>query len=177
MMARYRLERAALDRHAELRGKAYGAHHAHGVFAETDVGVANRTQHPLLKVRKPPDVVDHVEGLDIVEEPVDCEVAPLGVLLRGAEGVVAVLVEFAGASGVVLLVGGRLLAEGARLDDGLAEDDVCQAEAAADEEAPWEEALDFARLGVGSDVEVLRLAAEKEVADAAADELGLETGV
>ena len=33
------------------------------------------------------------------------------------------------------------------------------------------------RPGVGSDVEVLRLAAEKEVADAAADEVGLEAGV
>ena len=52
-----------------------------------------------------------------------------------------------------------------------------QPEAAADEEATRKELPDFARKGVGPDVEILRLASEEEVADATSDEIGLESGV
>ena len=110
-MAGNGLERAALDCHSQLGGKADGAHHSHGVFAETDVGIAYRTQNAFLKVGEAAYVVDYVVCLDVVEEPVDCEVAPLGVLLRCAEGVVAVLVEFTGAADLVLFVGFRLASE------------------------------------------------------------------
>ena len=83
-----------------------------------------------------------------------------------------------GALGLLLAFGGELLfaglaAEGRDLDDLAAlEPDVGQAEAAADEEGVAEELLDLVGMGVRADVEVGRLAAEEEVADRAADEVG-----
>ena len=167
-----------LDGHVEPRGQAHGAHHADGILAEPDVGVADHAQQPLVQVAQAVDVVDDVEGLDVVEEPVDREVAPPRILLRGAEGVVAALVERPGRALVRHLdrvVG--LPAEGAGLDDLVAEDHMRQPEAPADEEAVAEEPADLAWLGVGAHVEILRLAAQQQVADAAADEIGLEPGL
>ena len=52
-----------------------------------------------------------------------------------------------------------------------------ETEAAPNQKAARENLLDFAGQRVGPHVEILRLAAEKEVADAASDEVGLEAGV
>src|SRR6185295_14398070 len=58
--------------------------------------------------------------------------------------------------------------------DGLAvlKEDVDQPKAAADDPGVREQAADFVRPGVRADVEILRLAAEHQVAHAAADEVG-----
>ena len=53
-----------------------------------------------------------------------------------------------------------------------AELDVREPEAPADDPAVPEQPLDLVRVRVGADVEVLRPAAEQQVADAAADEVG-----
>jgi len=53
---------------------------------------------------------------------------------------------------------------------------VGQAEAATDQAAIAKEPPDLLRMRVGSDVEVLGLALEQEIADAAADQIGLEAG-
>ncbi|MBP1661667.1 MAG: hypothetical protein H6P95_2859 [Candidatus Aminicenantes bacterium] len=82
------------------------------------------------------------------------------------------------ALGLLLPFGGELLfaefaAEGRDLDDlAVLEADVGQTEAAADEEGVAEELLDLVGVGVRADVEIGRPAAEEEVADCAADEVG-----
>ena len=116
------------------------------------------------------NVINDVKRLDVVEQRVDGEVAALRVLLRRAEGVVLKLIRRT----LLLLRGvfGRA-AEGGGFDDFVVvENDVREAESAADEEAVSEEPLERAGVGVGADVEVLGLAAEQEVAHAAAHEVG-----
>jgi hypothetical protein len=51
---------------------------------------------------------------------------------------------------------------------------VSQAETPSDQPAVAKEPADLLRVGVGADVEILRLSAEKQVADAAAYQIGLE---
>ena len=71
----------------------------------------------------------------------------------------------------------RVAPEGGDLDDlAAAEEDVGEAEAPADDAAVAEERADVLGAGARGDVEVLRLAAEEEVADAAADEVRLVAG-
>ena len=117
-------------------------------------------------------------GLDVVEQAVDREVAPARVLLGRAEDVVAADQQVAAlglgalAAAFLFLDLARVGAEGGRLDDLRSEEDVREAEAAADDPAVLEQAPDVVRGRAGDDVEVLRLAAEQQVADAAADEVG-----
>ena len=68
----------------------------------------------------------------------------------------------------------RVAPEGRDLDDlAAAEEDVRQAEAPPDDAAVAEEGAHVLGAGARRDVEVLGLAAEQQVADAAADEVGL----
>ena len=76
-------------REAEAGGELAGPHHAHRVLLEAHVGVADRADQLRLEIGDPADVVDDREVGDVVEQRVDREVAPEGVLLRRAEGVVA----------------------------------------------------------------------------------------
>jgi hypothetical protein len=135
------------------------------------------------------------KGLDVVEERVDREVAPEGVLLGRAEGVVAVNqaiarvvelrrrhVAFGGAS-----VCNGLSAAAPRLRPGAGrwplrsssspKRHVRQTEAPADDPAVAEELLDLVGLRRGADVEVLRLAAQEQVAHAAADQVRRVVGL
>ena len=66
----------------------------------------------------------------------------------------------------------QLAAEGGDLDGLGAEPDVREPEAPADDPAVPEQPLDLVRMRGRADVEVLRPAAEQQVADAAADEVG-----
>ena len=84
----------------------------------------------------------------------------------------AVLVQLAVAAAVVA-VG----AEGGDFDDLAAEHHVCQAEPAADQPAVAEQRLDLFRGGVGGDVEILGMAADQQVADRAADQVGVEPAI
>ena len=168
-----------VDREVQARGEAHGAEHAHGVFAEADVGVSDRTQRLLGEVAQATGVVDDLRGGDVVEEGVDREVAAQRVLLGGAERVVRALVEGAWRAGVgrLDLVGLRRAPEGGGLDLLVAEADQREAEAAADDERVAEEPADLVRVRVRGDVEVLRGASEEEVSHAAADEVGGEAGL
>ncbi len=126
---------------------------------------------------------------DVVEQRVDREVAAERVLLRCAEGVVAV-------DQAVAILAGQRHAIGDRLEDFVAgvgggqfrgahqatergdfdrlrpEADVGQPETASDDPAVPEEPLDLVRMRRGADVEVLRTPAEQQIAHAAADEVG-----
>ena len=130
------------------------------------------------------DVVEDREIGDVVEQRVDREVAAEGVLDRGSEAVVAGDQQLRrGVGGIVRGDGGArngepgLAAEGRDLHHHVAEEDVHQAEAAPDDPGVAEDPADLLRLGVGRDVEVLRLASEEQVADAAADHVGEIAGL
>jgi hypothetical protein len=157
----------AVDGKAEAGGEGHGSKHAHGIFAQAHPGIADRGDHPLPEVAEAADPIDDREGGDVVEEGVDREVAPEGVLLRGAEGVVA-------ANEGVAFLGFGLAPEGGHLDDLPAEPDVAQAEPPSHHEAVAEELLHLRRMRRSADVEVLGLPLEQEVAHAAPDEVGHE---
>ena len=99
--------------------------------------------------------------------------------MRVAEDVVAANQEIVVGLGRVLFgrFGHRVPPEGGDLDDlARAEEHVREAEAAADDAAVAEEGAHVLGARARRDVEVLRLAAEEQVADAAADEIRLEPG-
>ena len=160
-----------LDVEIEARGEADGPDHAHRVFTEADVRVPDAADEAVLDVREASHVVDDGEMLDLVEEPVDGEIAPQGVLFGRAVAVVAEHVQILVA---VLLLLVRAAPEGRGLDDVVVEADVRQPEPAADQEAVLEDLLDLAGRGVCADVEILGRALEDEVAHAAAHEIGGE---
>ena len=147
-----------------------GAHHAHGILAEVDHRVADRADETLLEVLETAHVVDDREVLDVVEEAVHREVAAVRIRLGRAERVVLertlrrVLDDFPDRL--------RILAERGRFDHLLAEADVREAEPAADEETVAERALHLVRLRARAHVEVLGLAAQQQIAHAAAHEIG-----
>ena len=118
----------------------------------------------------------------VVEDGVHGEIAAERIVAGGAERVVVEDHVFGGvlaafrAVGLLLLVGA--LAERADLGDVAAADEVDQAEALADDErvAVAEHAADLFGRGRGGNVVVLRDAVKQDVADGAADEVGLESG-
>src|SRR4029453_10424863 len=106
------------------------------------------------------DVVDHREVRDVVEEPVDREVAPERVLAGSSERVVGGLEELGG------LALARLgpTPEGRYFDDlPVGEQDVRQPEAAPDQPAIAEKLPQRLGMGVGSDVEILGHPPEHQV--------------
>ena len=167
------LEVGGADVKVELGGEADGAHHADGVFAETNVGVADGTDTARLEVAEATYIVDDGEVIDVVEESVDGEVTAKGIFLRGTEGVVLELIEPVGLIGDG--VRRRGLAEGGSLNDLFAKDDMGQAETTADEVAVTELALDFVGARISADIEIFWGTAEKEVADGTADKVSLVT--
>ena len=167
------------DVEVELAREPDGAKDAHRILAHSDLRIADGPHLPQPHVAKPADEVDHPSFGDVVEQPVDGEVAPPRVLLRGAEDVVIADEEV-----VLLLALGtgldRVLqfagvgAEGGDLHDLPAlEVHVRQAEPPADEAAVPEDTPHLARQRAGRDVEVLGRPARQEISDAAADQVRL----
>ena len=129
---------------------------------------------------------------DVVEERVDREVAAERVFFRRAEGVVALdqqilargrvdggIRHFADVALSGGVGGGRIgiadrdvLPEGGDLDGLVAELDVREPEAPADDPAVPEELLDLIRVRRRADVEVFRPPTQQQVADASANEIG-----
>jgi len=173
-------EERRLDREVDPRGERDRAQHAHGILAKPHVGVADRSHDLVAQVVEAADVIDDREGGDVVEERVDREVAAEGVFLGRAERVVAMdqVLAFGRrrvgrrhAVGDDLFSRANLASERRHLDHLRSELDVREAEAAADDPAVAEELLDLMRVRRRADVEILRAAAEQEIADAAADEV------
>jgi hypothetical protein len=174
-----------LDHEAESDGVLERPHHPHRVLLEAEVRVADGPDDARVEVVDAADVVDHREVRDVVEQRVDGEVSTPRVLLRGAPGLRHLRQRRPGrlvgvglhrlVLGLFPVVGAfrrlRARAEGSDLDDGIAEEDVNQPEAASDRARVAEQVPNFPRAGVGRQVEVLRRAAEHEVADAASNEV------
>ncbi len=166
---------------AQLGGEAGGAQHAHRVFPVALFGVADQADLAALDGAPAADKVVQREVGDIVVERIDGEVAAQGVFLDAAPGVVAqhqpglfvggvlVAVEFL----VVPLKG----AERGDFDHFAAETHMHDLEAAADDTAALEQALDLLRRGVGGHVEVLGVATQQEIANRATDQVALVAGL
>ena len=84
-----RVDDQRIDAEVEARGQHDRAQHAHRIFAEAHVGIADRADDPRLQILDAARVVDDRERRDVVEERVDREVAAERVLFRRAERVVA----------------------------------------------------------------------------------------
>src|SRR5262249_12546925 len=65
-----------LKRAAKPGGKAYRAHHAQLVFAESGSRIADGANHPCLEICTTTNKVEDFFLFRIVEQPVDSEVAP-----------------------------------------------------------------------------------------------------
>ncbi len=155
--------------------EAHRAQHAHRVLDIALVGVADAVQAAATDVVHGPGVVDEREGLDVVEQRVDREVAAQRILLGGA--VLVVAHHQAVLDLCVIRLAGRIGAEGGDLDHLLAEHDVRQPEAAPDDPAVAEGAADLLGAGVGRHVEVLGDAPQQQVADASTRQIGGVTGL
>ena len=162
--------RLALDREVEPRRELDRAHHAHGILAEADHRIANRTDEPLLQVLKPAHPIDHRIGLDVVEKAVHREVAPMGIRLWRAERVVLLRTLRRMFDDLAHRLG--VLAEGRRLDHLPAgETHMGETEAAPDEEAVAEHPLDLVRRRVRAHVEVLGRTPQQQVAHPSAHKI------
>ena len=151
--------RLALYLEAKTGRKPHGPHHAHGIFAKANLGVADRPYDLLLDVLHPADPVDDGKILDVVEKAVDREIAAVGIGLGSAEGVV--LVRTLG--GMLDYLADRLgiLPKSRGLDDLFAEAHVRKTESAAYQEAVAERTADLVGGGGRRDVEILRFAAHE----------------
>jgi hypothetical protein len=182
------LDNRWIDREAEPRGERERAEHPNRILDEPIVGIPDRANEPVADVLQTADVVDDRPRPDVIEERVHREVAAEGVLFRRAK---RVLVRERPVAGRLvrgrdrhggghfgfglrrLVLGARrhLAAERRDLDGFRAELHVREPEAAADDPAVPEQALHLIRVGGGPDVEVLRPAAQQQVADAPAHEV------
>ena len=163
----------------QLGGKAGGAQHAHRVFPVALLRVADQAQHAALDVAPALHEVVQGEVGDVVVKGVDGEIPAQGVFLDAAPGVVAQYQSgfLMGQVLVVVQVVPLEGPEGGDLDDLAAEAYVHDLEAAADDAAALEQTVHLLRRGVGDHVEVLGLAPAQQVTQAAADQIGLETGL
>ena len=175
------IEHWRIDREVQTRGEGDGAQHADRIFAQPDIRVADRSDDAGAQILESADVIDDRERRDVVDERVDGEVAPERVLLGSAEGVVVMDQVLAFGRGGIgrgdavlhdLFARRHLTAEGGDLDDLRAELDVREPEAPADDPAVAKELLDLVRMRRCPDVEILWAAADEQVANAAADEIG-----
>src|SRR3989441_1044223 len=133
-------------------GEAHGAQHAQAVLGDARAGVADSADDAGAQVRQPADEVDHLAAEGVEEEPVDGEVAALGVRTRRAE------VDARRAAAVHV---GVVRAEGRHLERHPVLDHQDDAELRADRHGAPEERLHGLRGRAGGDVEVERLAPEE----------------
>lgn len=169
-------------------GKPDGADHPHGILGKTDLGIADRADDSLMKIRHPVGVIDHRKIGDVVGEGVDGEVAAEGILLRGSENVVAqhhagFILEMkrrplvAGLFFPIFLLGRDGGAEGRYLQNLLLEVQMHQPETAADDAGVAKKPLDLAGGGIGYDIEILRGSSQKQVAHAPPHQVGDKTAL
>ena len=169
--------RLAFDVESELAGEAHRAQHPDGILAIALGCGADEPQRAIAYVGVASGEVDDGTVAMIVVEAVDREVAAPGVLLQGAVDVVA---HDASVDAHMIRIAGRLVevrAEGRDLDDFSAHAHVREPEPASDETAVPEQAAHGLRRRLGRDVEILRLEAQQQIADASTDQIGAVAGI
>ena len=156
-----------VDVKAQFGGKAHRAQHAHRVLAIAQARIADDAHGLCRHVLEAAVVIEHGQVGRVEVHRVTGEVAPRGVLLAVAKDVVAqhaaVLVRFTAGAG----------AKGRNLHRFLAEHDMDDLEAAADQARAAEQTVHLLRIGVGGDIKVLGCDPEQQVAHRAADHIGL----
>ncbi len=179
LLTRDGFENRQIDLEVEPCRERDGAHHPDGIFREALVRIADAAHQPRPQVLQPADIVDDGERRDVVEQRVDREVAPEGVLFGRAERVVVVdrpvgLCRCA--------VRRRLRAfldvtrpgqppERRHLDRLRPELDVREPEASADDPAVPEQPLHLIGMSRRADVEVLRPPIQQQIPHAAANQV------
>ncbi len=170
-----------LQLEAEARGKADASQHAQFVFGEARAGVSDRAYQAGIQVfHAAHEVKDRIPGLPrcgkhlrVQHHAVDGEVAALHILFRAVGESHRVRVPAVGI-GAIAAKGGdfghNLLVPGGLATD---QDD---AEMRAHGKGLVEQGEHLIRRRAGGDVEVLRLAAQQQVAHTTAHEVGLMTG-
>src|SRR5690349_11044895 len=175
-----------IDGEIEPRSHRDGANHPDRIFQEALRRIADASNHARIEISKSAGEVDDRKVADVVEQRVDREVATERIFLGRSERVVTVehAIVMSGMAAVLerdavmrplgygQFFGSQLATEGGHFDRLGTKPDMSQPEAAADDPAVLEQTLDLIRVRVGADIEVLRAAAEQQVADAAADEVG-----
>ena len=181
---RDRLDHLLVEVEAQARAEHRRPQHADGIFDEPDLRIADRADRPALQIRQAAHVVDDGERRDVVEERVDRSPAEM----RPLSGVPNVLSRWTiscmpggPADATTTGAGPPASAGSASGGSGRAcgrsppRSSWCRTsrapgEAPADDPAVPEQPLDLIRMRVRADVEILRLAPEHQVADAAPDE-------
>ena len=165
--AQERIPRPALEAEVEARGELDRAQDPHRILLEPDVRIADRADQLGIEIGQPTDVVDDLLALDVVEQPVDREVAAARVLGLGAEHVVAADQQ------IVIVLVARVGAERRGLDDLGAEEHVGEAKSPPDDPAIAKRRLDLVGRRAGRDIEVLRRFRDEQIANTAADQICL----
>ena len=165
-------EGVGVDEEAELRGEAYGTHHAQRVIAEGDVGIEWRAQGERLHIVQAVEGVDELTeavGIQADGQSIDREVTALLIFLQRA-----VLDEGLATVGRVALATSAY-----EFDLQVALLDLCRAEASEDRdvcttpEAPRYRLRQVDTAPDGDDVDILRGAVEEEVTHIAPDDVGV----
>ena len=168
--------RLGLDGQIAAGRELHGAQDADRILAKANVGIADGAHHARFQVDHAAHVVDDLAGLRVVEEAVDREVTTARILLGRTEDVVAPDEQVAalrlGAVAFFLFELARVRAERRGLDDLRAVEDVGEPEAAPDDPAVPEQALDLVRRRARDDVEVFGFETEEEITHATTDEVG-----
>lgn len=161
-MALERVEGGGFDGKAvEFGGETDRAQQTKVILVEALIGIPDGAQEAVFQVGAATDMVDDFPGFRILEETVDGEVAPPGILFGGGKD------DTLGAAPVPVL---PVAAEGGDFvfDSPAGHDN--HTEMGADHAGPGEEGGHLLGAGVGRDVVVLRCPPEQPVAHAAAGE-------
>lgn len=143
-----------------------GSNDPHWIFLQPDVRVADCPNDSSLDVIEALDVVDDLPTHHIIEETVDGEIAAQGVFVWLPKDVVSSEEKIIG-------VASWVTAEGRHLDNlAVTKEHMSEAKSSADDSAVAKEFFQLCRPSARGDIEVLRLAAEKEISHAATDEEG-----
>ncbi len=172
---------ALVDVEVELGLEAHDAQQPYGILGEPHLGVADERDTSGLEVGHAADEVDDLFRLRIEIECVDGQIAPERIFFQRAEQVVphndAVLVMLAVdvvvLFDVVFVVLGRF-AEGRDFQHLATYTHMGDSETPSDQPRAPEQVFDLFRRGTGCHVEIFGLFFEEQVADAAADQQGLE---
>ena len=165
----HRLRRILLDLEIETRGELDGAHHAHRILPETDHRISDGTDDPLLEILETTNPVYDRKIADVVEESIDGEITTVRIRLRSAERIVLkrtfcrMLDDFTDRLGV--------LTECGSLNDLTAKPEMGKTETTPDKETVAERTLHLVGLCAGADIEILRIAPQKQITHTSTDKV------
>ena len=151
----YRPAGPGIDLEPAARREPHRAQHAHRIFAEAALGIADHAQPPFSQIGHPVVVIPDLLRGRVVEQRVDAEIAARGVLLLAAEHVVAQDAPVLVRDPLVALVRRAGAAESGHLHRFRPAHHVHQAKAPPDHARAAEQPPHFLRRGIGRHVEVL----------------------